>query len=108
MLGIPGLQLRAPRRGKRRLLCCVLGSVGSSSVPSSCGAMWYEILPGLAIMAGCLMVPGIATAQIHKWTNGGKEKRIARQPYQWHLMERDKRISGVNLYYKSKGLENID
>ncbi|XP_077588653.1 NADH dehydrogenase [ubiquinone] 1 alpha subcomplex subunit 1 [Stigmatopora nigra] len=69
--------------------------------------MWYEILPGLSIMAVCLMIPGIATANIHKFTNGGKEKRIARYPWQWHLMERDKRVSGTGLYYESKGLENI-
>ncbi|XP_043913294.1 NADH dehydrogenase [ubiquinone] 1 alpha subcomplex subunit 1 [Protopterus annectens] len=70
--------------------------------------MWYETLPGIAIMAACLMVPGISTIWIHRWTNGGKEKRIALYPYQWYLMERDRRISGENLYYKSKGLENID
>ncbi|KAE8584521.1 hypothetical protein XENTR_v10020999 [Xenopus tropicalis] len=70
--------------------------------------MWYEILPGYAIMTACLMVPGLATTWIHRWTNGGKEKRIARFPYQWYLMERDKRVSGEKLYYKSKGLENID
>ncbi len=34
--------------------------------------MWYEILPGFAIMTVCLMIPGIATAQIQKFTNGGK------------------------------------
>ncbi|OCT65966.1 NADH dehydrogenase [ubiquinone] 1 alpha subcomplex subunit 1 [Xenopus laevis] len=70
--------------------------------------MWYEILPGYAIMTACLMVPGLATAWIHRFTNGGKEKRIARFDYQWYLMERDKRVSGKHLYYKSKGLENID
>ncbi|OCT67590.1 NADH dehydrogenase [ubiquinone] 1 alpha subcomplex subunit 1 [Xenopus laevis] len=70
--------------------------------------MWYEILPGYAIMTACLMVPGLATAWIHRFTNGGKEKRIARFDYQWYLMERDKRVSRQNLYYKSKGLENID
>ncbi|XP_010188779.1 PREDICTED: NADH dehydrogenase [ubiquinone] 1 alpha subcomplex subunit 1, partial [Mesitornis unicolor] len=37
-----------------------------------------------------------------------QEKRIARYPYQWALMERDRRVSGVNKYYVSKGLENID
>uniref|UniRef100_A0A8B9S7E3 Uncharacterized protein n=1 Tax=Apteryx owenii TaxID=8824 RepID=A0A8B9S7E3_APTOW len=37
-----------------------------------------------------------------------QEKRIARYPYQWTLMERDRRLSGVNKYYVSKGLENID
>jgi len=34
--------------------------------------MWYEILPGFAIMTVCLMIPGVATAQIQKFTNGGK------------------------------------
>ncbi|XP_075691963.1 NADH dehydrogenase [ubiquinone] 1 alpha subcomplex subunit 1 [Rhinoderma darwinii] len=69
--------------------------------------MWYEILPGLAIMTACLTVPGVATICIHRFTNGGKEKRIARVPYQWNLLQRDKRVSGEQLYYKSKGLENI-
>ncbi|TWW55236.1 NADH dehydrogenase [ubiquinone] 1 alpha subcomplex subunit 1 [Takifugu flavidus] len=36
--------------------------------------MWYEILPGFAIMTVCLAIPGIATAQIHKFTNGGKSE----------------------------------
>uniref|UniRef100_A0A6P8QVN2 NADH dehydrogenase [ubiquinone] 1 alpha subcomplex subunit 1 n=1 Tax=Geotrypetes seraphini TaxID=260995 RepID=A0A6P8QVN2_GEOSA len=70
--------------------------------------MWYEILPGMGIMAICLMIPGITTSYIHRWTNGGKEKRIARFEYQWYLMERDRRVSGVNIYYKSKGLDNLD
>lgn len=34
--------------------------------------MWYEILPGFAIMTVCLIIPGVATAQIQKFTNGGK------------------------------------
>ncbi|XP_002763260.1 NADH dehydrogenase [ubiquinone] 1 alpha subcomplex subunit 1 [Callithrix jacchus] len=70
--------------------------------------MWFEILPGLAAMGVCLLIPGLSTAYIHKFTNGGKEKRIAHVLYPWNLMERDRRISGVDLYYKSKGLENID
>ncbi|XP_030066172.1 NADH dehydrogenase [ubiquinone] 1 alpha subcomplex subunit 1 [Microcaecilia unicolor] len=70
--------------------------------------MWFEILPSLTIMTICLIIPGVATTQIHRWTNGGKEKRIARYEYQWYLMERDRRVSGVNLYYKSKGLDNVD
>ncbi|XP_074505478.1 NADH dehydrogenase [ubiquinone] 1 alpha subcomplex subunit 1 [Sebastes fasciatus] len=69
--------------------------------------MWYEILPSLGVMTVCLIIPGVATAQIHKYTNGGKEKRIARYPWQWHLMERDKRVSGTGQYHDSKGLENI-
>ncbi|XP_037672769.1 NADH dehydrogenase [ubiquinone] 1 alpha subcomplex subunit 1-like [Choloepus didactylus] len=70
--------------------------------------MWLEILPGLAIMGVCLLIPGVATVNIHKFTNGGKEKRVAHYSYQWSLMERDRWISGVNCYYVSKGLENID
>ncbi|KAL6480187.1 hypothetical protein SRHO_G00122720 [Serrasalmus rhombeus] len=70
--------------------------------------MWYEILPGFAIMTACLIIPGVATAEIQKYTNGGKEKRIARAPYQWYLMQRDKRLSGAGVHYKSKGLENIN
>ncbi|XP_063289439.1 NADH dehydrogenase [ubiquinone] 1 alpha subcomplex subunit 1 [Pelobates fuscus] len=70
--------------------------------------MWYEILPSLAIMTGCLMVPGLATTWIQRYTNGGKEKRLARNHYQWYLMERDKRVSKEQIYYKSKGLENIE
>ncbi|KAK1804284.1 hypothetical protein P4O66_020023, partial [Electrophorus voltai] len=43
------------------------------------------------------------------------EKRIARVPYQWYLMQRDKQLSGTGKYYESKvnaicagGLENIN
>uniref|UniRef100_F6W6M1 NADH dehydrogenase [ubiquinone] 1 alpha subcomplex subunit 1 n=2 Tax=Monodelphis domestica TaxID=13616 RepID=F6W6M1_MONDO len=64
--------------------------------------MWFEILPGLAIMGVCLTIPGFSTILIHKYTNGGKEKRIARNHYQWSLMERDRRLSGTNRYYESK------
>ncbi|KAK0133151.1 NADH dehydrogenase [ubiquinone] 1 alpha subcomplex subunit 1 [Merluccius polli] len=70
--------------------------------------MWYEILPGLAVMTVCLIIPGAATIQLHKFTNGGKEKRVARVPWQWYLMQRDKRVSGSGLYHQSKGLENIN
>lgn len=70
--------------------------------------MWFEILPGLAIMGTCIFLPGVATARIHRFSNGGKEKRVAYYSYPWTLMERDRRISGVNRYYVSKGLENID
>ena len=70
--------------------------------------MWFEALPGIAIMGVCLFIPGMATARIHGFSNGGKEKRVAHYPYQWYLMERDRRVSGVNRYYVSVGLENID
>uniref|UniRef100_A0A8C6C8H5 NADH dehydrogenase [ubiquinone] 1 alpha subcomplex subunit 1 n=1 Tax=Monodon monoceros TaxID=40151 RepID=A0A8C6C8H5_MONMO len=70
--------------------------------------MWFEILPRIAIMAACLFIPGVATACIHRFTNGGKEKRVAHYSFQWNLTETDRRISGVDRYYVSKGLENID
>merc|ERR1712212_815381 len=71
-------------------------------------AMWYEIVPVWGIMTACLIFPGLATHWIHKFTNGGKEKRIARAPYWWYLIERDKRVSGTGRHYESKGLENIN
>lgn len=71
-------------------------------------AMWFEVLPGIAVMGVCLFIPGMATARIHRFSNGGKEKRVAHYPYQWYLMERDRRVSGVNRFYVSMGLENID
>ncbi|XP_032478701.1 NADH dehydrogenase [ubiquinone] 1 alpha subcomplex subunit 1-like [Phocoena sinus] len=61
--------------------------------------MWFEILPRIALMA---------TACTHRFTNGGEEKRVAHDSFQWNSMERDRRISGVNRYYVSEGLENID
>uniref|UniRef100_A0A2K6ENK2 NADH dehydrogenase [ubiquinone] 1 alpha subcomplex subunit 1 n=1 Tax=Propithecus coquereli TaxID=379532 RepID=A0A2K6ENK2_PROCO len=70
--------------------------------------MWFEILPGLAIMGTCLVIPGVATAYIHKFINGGKEKRVAHYLYHCSLMERDRHTSGLNNYYVSKGLENTD
>ncbi|XP_018427412.1 PREDICTED: NADH dehydrogenase [ubiquinone] 1 alpha subcomplex subunit 1 [Nanorana parkeri] len=70
--------------------------------------MWYEILPCYAIMTVCMMIPGFSSMYIPRAFYGGKEKRIARFPYQWCLMERDRRVSGEQLYFKSKGLENID
>ncbi len=44
-------------------------------------AMWFEILPGIGVMAVCLVIPGIAKAHIHRFSNGGKEKRVAYYPY---------------------------
>ncbi|XP_057405259.1 NADH dehydrogenase [ubiquinone] 1 alpha subcomplex subunit 1-like [Balaenoptera acutorostrata] len=70
--------------------------------------MWFEILPRIAVMAACLSIPGMATARIHRFTNGGKEERVARYSYQRNLIERDRRISAVNRYYASNGLVNID
>ncbi|XP_045728054.1 NADH dehydrogenase [ubiquinone] 1 alpha subcomplex subunit 1-like [Mirounga angustirostris] len=70
--------------------------------------MRFEILPGIGVMAVCLVLPDMATAHIHRFSNGGKEKRVACYPYQWSLMQRDRRVSGVNRYYVSKGLQNMD
>ncbi|XP_023409627.1 NADH dehydrogenase [ubiquinone] 1 alpha subcomplex subunit 1 [Loxodonta africana] len=70
--------------------------------------MWFEILPGIAVMAACLLIPGVTTAYIHRFSARKKEKRVAHFAYQWHLMQRDRRVSGVDSSYVSKGLENID
>ncbi|XP_032286378.1 NADH dehydrogenase [ubiquinone] 1 alpha subcomplex subunit 1-like [Phoca vitulina] len=70
--------------------------------------MWFEILPGVGVTAVRLVLPGMATAHVHRFSDGGKEKRVAYYPYQCSLMQRDRRVSGVNRYYVSKGLENID
>ena len=67
-----------------------------------------EVLPGIALRGMCLFIPGMATASVHRFSNRGKGKRVAHYSYQWYLMERDRRVSGVNRYYVSKGLENID
>lgn len=42
-------------------------------------AMWFEILPGIGIMAVCLAIPGMATAHIHRFSNGGKVRRPLRR-----------------------------
>ncbi|XP_074863819.1 NADH dehydrogenase [ubiquinone] 1 alpha subcomplex subunit 1 [Carettochelys insculpta] len=70
--------------------------------------MWYEVLPSVALLGTFLALPGMIVTTVHKINNGGKEKRVALHPYQWYLMERDRRLSGVNKYFESKGLENID
>lgn len=36
------------------------------------GGMWYEILPGMAIMGACLSIPGMATVFMHRLCHGGK------------------------------------
>uniref|UniRef100_A0A8B9BF12 NADH dehydrogenase [ubiquinone] 1 alpha subcomplex subunit 1 n=1 Tax=Anser brachyrhynchus TaxID=132585 RepID=A0A8B9BF12_9AVES len=69
--------------------------------------MWYEVLPGMAIMAACLTVPGFTTVFLQRWSNGGKEKRVARNAFQWAMIQRDKRLSGASKHYVVKGLENI-
>ncbi|KAJ1067389.1 hypothetical protein K5549_010507 [Capra hircus] len=58
--------------------------------------MWFEVLPGIAFMG------------VGLFSNGGEEKRVAHYSYQWYLMERDRRVSGVNHDYVSKSLENTD
>ncbi|XP_035579604.1 NADH dehydrogenase [ubiquinone] 1 alpha subcomplex subunit 1-like [Zalophus californianus] len=61
-----------------------------------------QILPGISVISMCLVIPGIAMAHIHRFSNGGKEK-VAYYSYQWSLMQRVRRFSGVNHYYVSKG-----
>ncbi|XP_033619370.1 NADH dehydrogenase [ubiquinone] 1 alpha subcomplex subunit 1-like [Fukomys damarensis] len=70
--------------------------------------IWFEILPRLVIMGKCLLVPREVTVHIHNFTNRSKEKRVAHFPYLWNLKERDRPVSGVNLHYVLKGLENTD
>ncbi|XP_037531643.1 NADH dehydrogenase [ubiquinone] 1 alpha subcomplex subunit 1 [Nematolebias whitei] len=70
--------------------------------------MWYEILPGLGLMIVCLTIPGITIAHAHRWANGGKEKRVVRNGWQWYMLQRDARVSGTGRSFESKGLENID
>uniref|UniRef100_A0A8C7IJZ9 NADH dehydrogenase [ubiquinone] 1 alpha subcomplex subunit 1 n=1 Tax=Oncorhynchus kisutch TaxID=8019 RepID=A0A8C7IJZ9_ONCKI len=61
--------------------------------------MRYEILPGLGVMTACLILPGVFTAHIHTLTNGRGGGGGGGGG--------DRRVSGVDLYYKSKGFENI-
>ncbi|KAJ8281683.1 hypothetical protein COCON_G00042020 [Conger conger] len=68
--------------------------------------MWYEILPGCAIMAVCLMIPGIATIHIQKFTNKKMSNSAAHTMYQHHLLARDRRLFGDGK--QPKGLENIN
>lgn len=42
--------------------------------------MWYEILPGMAIMAACLSVPGLATVFAQRWSSGGKVSAAGTPP----------------------------
>lgn len=43
--------------------------------------MWYEILPGMAIMAACLSVPGLATVFAQRWSSGGKVSAAGTPPH---------------------------
>ncbi|EFB26967.1 hypothetical protein PANDA_011699, partial [Ailuropoda melanoleuca] len=67
----------------------------------------WRICLGIGVMAVCLVIPSIATVHIHRFTNRGEEKSVAHYLYRWNLMERDRRVSRVNCYSVSKGLENI-
>ena len=72
---------------------------------SRCGSRFS---PGSPSWAWACSSQGMATVSIHRFSNGGEEKRVAHYSYQWYLMERHRPISGVNCDYVSKGLENID
>uniref|UniRef100_A0A8C8R7V5 NADH dehydrogenase [ubiquinone] 1 alpha subcomplex subunit 1 n=1 Tax=Pelusios castaneus TaxID=367368 RepID=A0A8C8R7V5_9SAUR len=70
--------------------------------------MWYEGLLGFATLCAFMYIPGLSIIYFQRYENGGKERRCAYTPYQWHLLDRDRRVSGVNQYFHPKGLENID
>ena len=72
---------------------------------SRCGSRFS---PGSPSWAWACSSWGMATAGIHRFSNGGEGKRVAHYSYQWYLMERDRWVSQVNRDYESKGLENID
>ncbi|XP_055500038.1 NADH dehydrogenase [ubiquinone] 1 alpha subcomplex subunit 1-like isoform X1 [Leucoraja erinacea] len=59
---------------------------------------------------GCTFSHVTAALAFHGWRGQGwsLEKRTARLPYHWSLLERDRRVSDCKTYFKSKGLENID
>lgn len=48
------------------------GTGSSPGSGSGSGGMWYEILPGMAVMGVCLSVPGLATVFMHRVCHGGK------------------------------------
>ncbi|XP_007436236.2 NADH dehydrogenase [ubiquinone] 1 alpha subcomplex subunit 1 [Python bivittatus] len=76
----------------------------AAEVPQRRVGMWYEILPSAAITYLGLIIPGIATVYIQRFTNNGKNKRMIRDVKDWQALEREKRISSTGF----KGLENID
>ncbi|XP_033637554.1 NADH dehydrogenase [ubiquinone] 1 alpha subcomplex subunit 1-like [Asterias rubens] len=67
--------------------------------------MWYEILPGLAIFAGCLSAVGVVNIGFQKLGNGGKLRRVASNHFEYRLLRRDEMIAGKGYY--SKGLEAL-
>ncbi|CAD7687752.1 unnamed protein product [Nyctereutes procyonoides] len=58
--------------------------------------MWVQDSAGHWRHGLCLVTPDRATAHTHRFSNRGKEKRVACHPYQWSLMQRDRHGSGVN------------
>ncbi|XP_027632381.1 NADH dehydrogenase [ubiquinone] 1 alpha subcomplex subunit 1-like [Tupaia chinensis] len=71
--------------------------------------MWFQVLPGIAAMGVCSVIPRLTTACVHAQVHErGKENRVAIFTNQQHLMERDRHILGVNCHYVSKDLENTD
>ncbi|XP_063169653.1 NADH dehydrogenase [ubiquinone] 1 alpha subcomplex subunit 1 [Candoia aspera] len=80
----------------------LLASAGE--VRQRCVGMWYEILPSAALMYVGLIIPGIATIYIHRYTNNGKNKRVIQDIKDWQALQREKRVCSTGL----KGLENID
>lgn len=76
------MHVTTPERGGRGALwegvkpLTVQGPGRCFSVLGNLAAMWFEILPGMAVMGVCLLIPGIATAHIHRYCNGNKVRRL--------------------------------
>jgi len=67
--------------------------------------MWYEILPGLGIIFGCVSAVGGLTIVVQKLQHGGKARRQAPTRFDYTMIKRDEKIAGK--YWKTKGLESI-
>ncbi|XP_038051112.1 NADH dehydrogenase [ubiquinone] 1 alpha subcomplex subunit 1-like [Patiria miniata] len=68
--------------------------------------MWYEILPGLGLMVGCIAAVGGINYTCQKLGNGGKLRRQVRHPFEYRLYRRDQMVTGKA--YIAKGLEGLN
>uniref|UniRef100_A0A8C4X085 Uncharacterized protein n=1 Tax=Eptatretus burgeri TaxID=7764 RepID=A0A8C4X085_EPTBU len=64
--------------------------------------MWWEILPGAAVMFTALWLPGICRPFLQRWGNSGKERRTIASPLEFSLNMRDVRLSDNGHYSDSK------
>ncbi|XP_076671594.1 NADH dehydrogenase [ubiquinone] 1 alpha subcomplex subunit 1-like [Andrena cerasifolii] len=67
--------------------------------------MWYEIVPCVAIMGTCLMLPQHIVYYINKSVFGNPMRRKLQEDWDCVMLERDSRLSGA--VWKTAGLENI-